>query len=385
MNKKILVEGWRGINHSYAMVNQYQLLELKKFNIHLYHKDLPFYNRDWDTQKNFCGFGAEAIGQLNSIPSMENTALADITYRIGYPYRLYPASNNKLFVFGTSEYQTINEDMIFREAKACEYKNFPGTIITPSNWSKVGFLNAGFREERVRVIPHGVDLNIFRPLNPDLRNKYRTLLGADKDSFIILSLGAMTANKGIDILFSAYIELQKKHPQLKLALKDQSNLYGFTANDLLNLYCRERNINLSSSEAQNIISGIVLISENLNLEQLNGLYNAADCYVSPYRAEGFNLPPLEAAAAGIPIIVTRGGSTDDYVNNSFASQIESTLKTDGKTSYLEPNLESLIDKIKLHMESKNKELDLQNGLKIIGEKFSWGAVVKQQIIEFNRV
>tara|TARA_B100000965_G_C19017406_1_gene509470 strand:+ start:55 stop:294 length:240 start_codon:yes stop_codon:yes gene_type:complete len=61
----------------------------------------------------------------------------------------------------------------------------------------------------------------------------------------------------------------------------------------------------------------------VNQRQLIELYNITDCYVSPYRAEGFNLTPLEAAASGIPIIVTKGGSTDDYFNSQLGLQIES--------------------------------------------------------------
>ncbi len=55
------------------------------------------------------------------------------------------------------------------------------------------------------------------------------------------------------------------------------------------------------------------------------LYRAADACVSPYRAEGFNLPVLEAAASGLPVICTAGGATDDFVSDSFALKIRSEL------------------------------------------------------------
>jgi glycosyltransferase involved in cell wall biosynthesis len=55
------------------------------------------------------------------------------------------------------------------------------------------------------------------------------------------------------------------------------------------------------------------------------MMQAADAYVSPYTAEGFNLPVLEAAACGLPVICTRGGSTDDFVSDDFALRIKSTL------------------------------------------------------------
>ena len=45
-----------------------------------------------------------------------------------------------------------------------------------------------------------------------------------KDENIVLSnIGAMSENKGIEVLVSAYGILKKKHKNLKLILKDQSN------------------------------------------------------------------------------------------------------------------------------------------------------------------
>lgn len=382
MNKSLLIEGWRGINHSYAMVNQYQLLELQKNNLDLYHHDIPFYRKEWNMNGNNCGFGSEAIKQILSIPRLSGDTLPDITYRIGFPYNLMPSKSQNLLVYGTSEYQMIDDQMVLMEGGGVAYKNIPATIITPSKWSKVGFINAGFSDDKVKVIPHGVDLSIFKPIATDLRNQYRGLLGADKNSFVILSVGAMTKNKGIDVLLSAYIQLKSKHPELILVLKDQSNLYGFSANDLIWLYCKERALNPESKEMAAVISGIVFISENLDLNQLNGLYNAADCYVSPYRAEGFNLPPLEAAATGCPIVVTKGGATDDYFEPLFGNQIESTkLFEDGKY-FLEPKLESLVEILTLFLNKKVTSINKIAAIALIEKKLSWKAVVESLIQEF---
>lgn len=382
MNKKILVEGWRGINHSYAMVNQYQLLEFQKRDVDLYHHDLPFYRKEWSKDVNFCGFGSGAIERIFSIPKLSDNILPEVTYRIGFPYNLTPTISKRLFVFGTSEYQTIDKEMLLLGNRNLAYKKLPVTIITPSNWSKVGFLNAGFSDEQVKVIPHGVDLSIFKPLDLDLRNRYRQLLGADKNSFVILAVGAMSKNKGIDILLSAYIQLKIKHPELKLVLKDQSNLYGFSANDLVWLYFKDRGLDPYSKQLSEVISGIIFISENLDLNQLNGLYNAADCYVSPYRAEGFNLPPLEAAAAGCPIVVTKGGSTDDYVDPSFALLIESEKKCVGGQFFLEPNLDSLIDQLSRLVYKNNPNINMDIAKSYIDKNFGWGMICDDLIKTF---
>jgi len=122
------------------------------------------------------------------------------------------------------------------------------------------------------------------------------------------------------------------------------------------------------------VQGFFVISQNLNLNQLNGLYNAADCYVSPYRAEGFNLTPLEAAAAGTPIIVTKGGSTDDYANESFATQIESKKIVENQMSYLEPTLGSLVDKLEKKIEYRNSNTDQKMVFEFIQKNFTWDVI-----------
>jgi glycosyltransferase involved in cell wall biosynthesis len=258
-------------------------------------------------------------------------------------------------------------------------------MITPSKWSEEGFLNAGFTSDQIEVVPHGVDLSIFRPLDPNLREHFRNLLGANKDSFIILSIGAMTTNKGIDILLDAYLQLKPRYPQIRLVLKDQSNLYSFSAMDVVQIYCKERGVDPSSSAMSQIFSDIFLVSENLNFDQLNSLYNAADCYVSPYRAEGFNLPPLEAAAAGVPIIVTKGGSTDDYVDPSFALQIESKkIFQDGKY-FLEPKVGSLVEKIEALILKKDSQLNSENARLFLEKNFSWTMVTQKLFnVLFNK-
>jgi glycosyltransferase involved in cell wall biosynthesis len=383
MSKKLLIEGWRGINHSYAMVNQYQMLALAKLNIDFCHHDLPFFNPNWNQDQNFCGFDESAIARLNEVKIYADQDQIDATYRISYPYRLYPSKSDHLFVFGTSEYQSVTDEMIFDDGLKIKNADRPLTIITPSNWSKVGFLKAGFRDEQVKVIPHGVDQSIFKPLEDEVRNQYRNALGANGDTFVILSVGAMTANKGIDLLLGAYLQLKPKYPQIKLVLKDQSNLYGISANDVINQYCTSNGINLSSNEMRDAVQGFFVISQNLNLVQLNGLYNAADCYVSPYRAEGFNLTPLEAAAAGTPIIVTKGGSTDDYVNECAADQIEA-IKVDVKEkTFLEPNLGSLMEKLEKRIVKNRNSIKSEFQGKVIGKNYTWDLVAKRMASSLN--
>lgn len=377
--KRLLVEGWRYINHSYALVNQNQLLELIKYDFDLFHNDIPYYRGEWNAKKSASGFDEEKLNILNSIPPASSEALqGDVTFRISFPYRYYSANSAKLFVFGTSEYQNIN-GMVYQDQLKDGLANSNLKIITPSNWSRQGFINAGFSDERVFVHPHGISAN-FQPISPERREGFRKALGCSEDDFLLLSLGAMTENKGIDLLITAYSRLKSKFPHLRLVLKDSSNLYGIKAKSIF----ANLQKNYPKLLNQEIYNSIIFISDNLTQSQMNGLYGACDCYVSPYRAEGFNLGPLEAAASGSAILVTDGGATDDYFHDSLGLKIEGVKLSNGAGGfYIEPNYESLLEQLILMIEGWSQKRDNLFAQEYLKKNYSWEVVVKNLVKTFE--
>ena len=81
----------------------------------------------------------------------------------------------------------------------------------------------------------------------------------------------------------------------------------------------------------------------LSTGRMADFYRAIDAYVTPYRAEGFNLPALEAAASGIPVISTKGGPTDEFLEKEFALFIDSKRAPFVRGGIrLEPDLDQLV-------------------------------------------
>ena len=99
------------------------------------------------------------------------------------------------------------------------------------------------------------------------------------------------------------------------------------------------------------------------------MYGISDCYVSPYLAEGFGLTPLEASSSGTPIVVTKGGSTDDYFNPIMGTQIQSKLIRVKSASYLRPNVDSLVESINLVI-ANPKKYGGKSSHNLVAEKFS---------------
>ncbi len=369
---KLCVEGWRKINHSYAIVNQKQLIEFIKYPIYLRHKDVEFVGKDWNELENFNGFSQEENNILDDIKQPTNNELFDITLRISFPYNFDACSSEKLFVYGTSEYQNIIGHHKYDNLKEIS-SNKTINILTPSKWSKEGFVKSGFDPDKVKVISHGVDIKNFYPLDDITKNKIKRKFEIKEDDFVILNIGSMTENKGIDYLIVAFFILKQKYDNLKLILKDQSNLFKIHASQYLKKMKESKYSNLINDRN---IKDVIIISNNLTISELNNLYNVADCYASPYRAEGFNLTPLEAASSGKPIIVTKGGSTDDYFDPCLGLQIESKIINDKNKTMLEPNLDSLVDNI-LKIKMNKSKFDKKKIQEYLSKNYSWEKVTEQ--------
>jgi glycosyltransferase involved in cell wall biosynthesis len=340
--KSLIVEGWRLLPHSYAIVNQWQLLALLRRNIALKVVDVPFYRPSWQAQTGL--FEPTAEQALRSIENAQPGESADVTLRVFYPFTFSPSRSRLTAVFATLEQQLIRKDHLsdLREYEQLGRGPPPANVkaVTPSQWSAEGFYRAGFDRDQVLVVPHGVDTATFHPL-PDIRNDIRSRIPILDGEFVFLSVGAMSGNKGIDLLLRGFTQVCRKFPHARLLLKGMDHLYD--SRGLLLKGIRT----LSTGDQQVILERMIYVGDSLSHQAMAMLYQVADAYVSPYRAEGFNLPVLEAAACGIPIICTRGGPTDDFVTDEFARRIESrtsVIAIDGRhASRLDPSLEHLID------------------------------------------
>jgi glycosyltransferase involved in cell wall biosynthesis len=189
-------------------------------------------------------------------------------------------------------------------------------VLTPSEWSRRGLVNSGVPEDRIYVVPHGVNANLFRPLDSARREQLRTKARAG-DDFVFLHVSDLSWSKGLDILMRAFAEVARRHSQVRLVLKGMDIPHDSAA--------RMREVMTQLTEEQR---GIVeprtrYLGDVARFEKLANLFQIADAYVSPYRGAAFHRPALEAAACGVPVIVTAGGATDDFINKSFALPVRS--------------------------------------------------------------
>jgi len=192
--------------------------------------------------------------------------------------------------------------------------------LTPSEWSARGARTHG---AAARVLPHGVDARLFHRLPPARRAATRASYGVLDTDFLLLSVGAMTRNKGLIPLLRALhvlgAEGEGDGRRVRLLLKGVGDLYDSRRwvesffGDVLRLDPPPGPAAAFESNLSRMFADILFIEDTLPAGRLCELYNAADLYAAPYLAEGFSLTPLEALRAGLPVLVPREGGAAEYL------------------------------------------------------------------------
>ncbi|MBV8380744.1 MAG: glycosyltransferase [Paucibacter sp.] len=385
MNLKTLcIEGWRGVNHSIAMVNQNQILEMARLpGWRLFHRDAPYLLPHWNAKALDSGFSAEERAVIDSLgppPDEPGKGPIDTCLRMMSPVRpIRPGFARRNASFVVTEFGLTPECFDPQDLQAADLTQGDDFAIAPSHWAKARAVDYGFAPEKVHVVPHGFKSDTFTPLTPAAREHARVALGFKPEETVFCNVGVSTWNKGLDLLIFAFAQLRLRGLPVKLVLKDNKALYGLgVESTFASLAKRWPQVGEAS-----VRDGIVLLSTSLNLGQLQALYSLADAYVSPYRAEGFNLPVLEALGCGTPVIVSGGGATDDFVPPEMSRRIATRPgskadhpQVDGL--FVMPEVDDLI--VAMVDIAEGRRPDAATRLRVraeLAQRYSWGAVTRQ--------
>lgn len=169
--------------------------------------------------------------------------------------------------------------------------NITQEIWVPSRYNAEAFAKSGVHRDKITVLKHGVEFGKFnvsvQPLPLPTQKGFRFLFN-----------GGLLPRKGVDVLLSAYTSAFKADDNVTLIIH---SVYGddYQLNDILKL---QKMPNMPE---------ILFFQDDLSNFQMIQLYRAANVYVSPYRSEGFGLTVLEAMAAGLQVIVTDFGPSNE--------------------------------------------------------------------------
>jgi len=153
----------------------------------------------------------------------------------------------------------------------------------------------GIKEDRVHIIPGGVEIDHFQPL--DMAEARQRLVWPQKQK-IIVCVRRLARRMGLESLIEAFAQATVNHPDAKLIIGGQGPLRAEL----------EEQVQRAGLSKNVEFLGFVPDST------LPAVYAAADLSIVPSSAlEGFGLISLESLACGTPVLVTPVGGLPDTV------------------------------------------------------------------------
>jgi glycosyltransferase involved in cell wall biosynthesis len=171
-------------------------------------------------------------------------------------------------------------------------------VIAVSQALQRAIVELGVPAEKISVVPNGVNLRIFSPLE---KADARRSLGLPQDRRVVLSVGHLTANKGFDLVIKAIRILLDKSQKKNLQLVIVGN-------------------GVVRAELQKLVSSLglddhVRLAGAVANEQLYRWYSAADVFCLASEQEGWPNVVLESLACGTPVVATRAGGIPEIISS----------------------------------------------------------------------
>jgi glycosyltransferase involved in cell wall biosynthesis len=190
------------------------------------------------------------------------------------------------------------------QRKSQAWKNVLLTIVTPSKWlAECASSSSLFRNLRVEVIPNGLDLQRYKPVN---RQLVRSLLNLPQNKQLVL-FGAMKATsdrrKGFHLLEAALQSLCQSEwrERIELVIVGASR-----SNDQDNLSFKTHYLGK--------------LNDDISLAQV---YAAVDVFVAPSLQDNLPNTVVEAIACGTPSVAFKiGGMSEiiEHYSNGYLAQ-----------------------------------------------------------------
>ncbi len=230
---------------------------------------------------------------------------------------------------------------------------------TPLERAQMAWLY-GADPARIRVVPAGVDLDLFRPM-PVAES--RTRLGLPQEHQMVLFVGRIEPLKGIDTLLRAMALLVRDFPEMQKQLC-VAVIGGNPADH--SIVVNKEMERLKQLRTDLGIGDLVLFLGAQDQDTLNIYYSAAEVVVMPSHYESFGMVALEAMACGTPVIASKVGGLTFTVQN-------------GVTGFHVPERDpqALAAKISLILRHAALRERLGRQAERWAQRYSWSAVADQ--------
>ncbi|MFZ3233557.1 MAG: glycosyltransferase family 1 protein [Patescibacteria group bacterium] len=157
-------------------------------------------------------------------------------------------------------------------------------------------------EDKIVTIHNGVSRERFeKAVSDEDIAKMKAKLGIEREYF--LYTGVFREHKNLVRLVEAFAEIAEKHSDVDLVLAGKEDPGYRDVRDTI--------VRLG-------LSGRVRLPGFVDNDDIPALYKGASAYVFPSLYEGFGLPVIEAMAAGIPVLCSKGSSLTEVAGEGNA-------------------------------------------------------------------
>ncbi|OGE16785.1 hypothetical protein A3F00_02460 [Candidatus Daviesbacteria bacterium RIFCSPHIGHO2_12_FULL_37_11] len=229
-------------------------------------------------------------------------------------------------------------------------------ICTTNSSATYKAANKIYPSEEIKIIPMGVDVNLFDPKKKDVFWKKEF----GENARIILGVGRLIKWKGFEYLVRSFPFVLNKFPEAKLIIIGKGP--------------EEENLKKLALKLNLKIGKNIFFPDHFSANKLPGIYAASDVVVSPSitdfqtgEKEGQGNVVLEARASGVPVIASRSGGLIDTIDGTSTGLL-----------FEERNYKELSEKI-IYLLSDKKiwRKFSENGLKYVRKNYSWKKVSKR--------
>ena len=165
--------------------------------------------------------------------------------------------------------------------------NDASKVIAVTRLEAEQYKHMGVAEEKIAIIPNGIDSSNFEQLPPN--GSFKKKFGIKEEEKIILFVGRINKIKGIDLLVKAFAKVSKELDNVKLVVVGPDDGYLGMLKKMIKSLGIENNI---------LITGPLYGRDKLEA------YVDASIVVCPSIYGIFDLVPIEAAMAGKALIVS---------------------------------------------------------------------------------
>ncbi|MBS1847823.1 MAG: glycosyltransferase family 4 protein [Actinobacteria bacterium] len=161
-------------------------------------------------------------------------------------------------------------------------------ILVPSQFTRQRLIEVcGVRDDKITVVPNGVNPS-FRDGRSGLTEEQRVRLGVPEGRYVLV-LATVEPRKNLERVIEAFELVQRDHPDLSLVLAGSKGRASVFAH---------------GDEAERLAGCEPVRLGYVADELIPRLYASASAFVYAPLYEGFGIPPLEAAAAGAPSVLS---------------------------------------------------------------------------------